>query len=358
MILRAVQGLAESDGMDRRGFLALAGVHLNAPAHQWLLERPGGDLSRRGSARVHAGAVEVIDAITAGLRRVDDSHGGGGAALTAQLHAHLRHVVELLSSGTYDDSTGKRLYASAAELLRLRGWTAFENGEHGMAQRCWIAALRAADTSGDRALAANILGFMSCQAKDLASQASTAVTLAETARSGYRGTSPRVAAILHLRAAEAYATVGDRRRCHSAIDAAFDSLDRSGDSPDWSYWIDNPAQVHAQAGFCHLRLGEAAQARHHLTQALTLSPDTDHRETALRHTLLTAAWLHLRQTDVEQAVYHAGHALTLLTGTVNSTRCAHQLAAVVSAAQDHNHQPALRVLRHRIQDLLYPPLGG
>ncbi|WP_156094892.1 hypothetical protein [Nocardia lijiangensis] len=299
--------------------------------------------------------MEVIDSITAGLRRVDDSHGGSAAALTSQLYAHLRTVIELLTAGSYDDSTGKRLYASAAELARLRGWTAFESGDHGMAQRCWIAALHAADASGDRALGANIVGFMSCLAKDVAPHRSTAVTLAETALTGYRGASPRVTAILHLRTAEAYATARDRRRCHAALDAAFNALDNNGVSPDWSYWI-NPAQAHAQAGFCHLRLGETDPARHHLTQALALSPETDQRETALRHTLLTAAWLHPRQPNLELALHHGDEALSLLTDTVSSTRCAHQLAAVVSAAHHHHHrEPSLRRLHDRTRQVLRNP---
>jgi hypothetical protein len=43
-----------------------------------------------------------------------------------------------------------------------------------------------------------------------------------------------------------------------AIDAAFERLTDTGGSsgpPDWCYWMDE-AQIHTQAGYCYLRLGD------------------------------------------------------------------------------------------------------
>ena len=120
---------------------------------------------------------------------------------------------------------------------------------HSDAQRFFIAALHGAHSAGDTAVGANVLGFMSCQAKDLGKY-DDAAKLADTALAGYRGTSPRVRAILHVRAAQAYANCGNSIECRREIDSAYESLrnvaPESGE-PDWCYWLDE-AQINEQIG--------------------------------------------------------------------------------------------------------------
>ena len=91
----------------------------------------------------------------------------GGSQLLELVTNHLRVAVHLARDRSYSSSTGKRLHSVIGELLRLAGWVSFDNGHHAMAQRYWVAALHAAHAAGDRGLGANILGFMSCQAKRL-----------------------------------------------------------------------------------------------------------------------------------------------------------------------------------------------
>src|SRR6266508_4664895 len=96
---------------------------------------------------------------------------------------------------------------------------------------------------------------MSCQAKDLGLRGE-AVRLAEAARSGYPGASPRVSAILHMRAAQAHAQASNTYETRAAMDAAAEALDatppETGD-PQWSYWLD-ARQMNEQAGYCFARL--------------------------------------------------------------------------------------------------------
>ncbi|WP_069162856.1 hypothetical protein [Nocardia altamirensis] len=179
--------------------------------------------------------VDQLDLIVGSLRRQDDD--GGADALLLLIRTDLRRVVQLLQHSRYSDTVGRRLHSNAAELLRLAGWVSFDAGRHAKARRYWLAALRVAREAGDHALAANILGFLSCQAKDI-QHPREAVALAECARSEYRGASPRVLAILDLRAAEAHATDGSTAGCRRAIDSAFTHLDTSITiAPDWSYWL-------------------------------------------------------------------------------------------------------------------------
>ncbi len=354
--LRIIDVVADSDDMQRRRFLPLLGAALTAPAHEWLLATPAAGPSGTRGPRVQLSTVDQVDAITASLRHMDDQH--GASTLLAMVQTHLRYVAGLLRNRTYDDIVGKRLLSSAAELLRLAGWLAFDSGDHAPAQRYWVAALRAAHHAGDRALAANILGFMSCQAKDLG-RPQDATLLAETAKAGYRGASPRVSTILHLRAAEAHACGGDPTATRRALDNAFTALDetRNSSGPDWSYWIDG-AQAHAQAGFACLQLGQHSDAREHLCTALSLQNDTTTRESALRYTLLATTHLHHSDTDVEQAVFYAGTAVKILSSDVISARCVEHLTGIARHFAPHRHRPAVRELTEQISRLHASPTEG
>lgn len=351
--LRAITAVADSEDMQRRHFLPLVGAALTAPAHQWLVTptTTTGPSNTHG-ARVSPATVDQVDAVTATLRHADDQHGAG--MLLAMVRTHLRHVTDLLHRGTYTDSVGRRLLSSTAELLRLAGWLSFDNGDHAAAQRYWVAALRTAHSGGDRELAANILGFMSCQAKDTGA-IYEATLLADTAHAGYRGSSPRVSTILHLRAAEAHACYGAYTDARRAIDAALTSFDAdSTPNPEWSYWLDG-AQVHAQTGFAFLRLGEHAQARDHLHTALNLQDDTSAREGVLRYILLATTHLQGSHTDLEHALSYARTATALLSSQVNSMRCVRHLTHMHTLFTDYRHHPAVQDLTQQIHTLHSSP---
>ena len=112
--------------------------------------------------RVDHAVVDDLERVADARRRLDDALGGG--SLLPSTREDLRLVVALLKNSSYAEEVGRRLYAVAAEFGRLAGWLAFEANQPATAQRYFLAALRAAHVSGDRALGANILGFMGSQA--------------------------------------------------------------------------------------------------------------------------------------------------------------------------------------------------
>ncbi|MGH3916458.1 MAG: hypothetical protein ACRDTC_24065, partial [Pseudonocardiaceae bacterium] len=226
--LQAARVVTHSGGMERRIFLTLLGSAASAPAPEWLLARPETAAASSSGSPLPMAVVDHLDGITAHLRRMDDQL-GGGAQLPA-VRDHLRNVLSLLEQRSYPDPVGQRLYATTGEAMRLAGWCALEGGHQPQAQRYWIAALHAAHTAGDRALGANVVRFMSEQAEDLG-QIRESVTLAETARAGYPGASPRIATMLDLRAAVAHAHDRSVAECRRALDTAFDRL---GDAPSSS----------------------------------------------------------------------------------------------------------------------------
>ncbi|MGH3898575.1 MAG: hypothetical protein ACRDTA_10025 [Pseudonocardiaceae bacterium] len=358
--LRAVQAVTDAGPMDRRHFLLLTGASITAPAHEWLIAHPAGHTTRAAGTSVPAAVVDHLDQITAQLRRLDDQIGGG--QLLHLVHEHLRYVTSLLRERRYDDTIGRRLYATAAELLRRAGFVAFDDGQHGRAQRYWIAGLRAAHTAGDQATGANILGFMSCQAKDLTGGREAAL-LAETARTGYPGASSKVTAILALRAAEASAhdqsatparrTADTRRAIDTAFDALTGGLSPSSGDPEWSYWMD-PAQAHAQAGYCHLRIGDHPQARYHLRRALRLQDTSYSREGALRQILLATTHLQQQQPDIDPALAHAGRAIDALCDHVDSARCRGHVSHLTHALTPYRRSTGVRGFLDRARPLLSP----
>ncbi len=194
---------------------------------------------------------------------------------------------------------------------------------------------------------------MSCQAKDLG-QYREAVNLAETARRGYPGATPQVAAILDLRAAEAHANDRAPDACRAAIDDAFDRIGTDGASygaPDWCYWLDE-AQAHAQAGYCYVRLQDWPRARTHLRSALRLQDSQFSREAALRRVLLATTYVHQDQPDIDQAAALGTQAVQSLTGEVDSTRCVGHLARLADHLAPYRRNPAVREFHDQATELL------
>ncbi|MGH3773220.1 MAG: hypothetical protein ACRDRW_17795 [Pseudonocardiaceae bacterium] len=351
--LRAMRVVTDAGSMDRRILLTLLGTAACAPAHEWLIARPDAAVARSSGSPLPVGVVDHLDDITGQLRRMDDQL--GGATLLPLVRANLRHVLGLLDQRRYTDSVGRRLHTTAGELMRLAGWSALDGGQHPQAQRYWVAALHAAHAAGDRALGANILGFMSAQARDLG-QIRESITLAETARAGYPGASPRIAAILDLRAAVAHAGDQASTECRRALDTAFDRLgDTPGTSgePDWCYWIDE-AHTHAFAGYCYLDLRDWGRSRQHLRTALRLWDPSYARDGALHHINLATTYLRQDQPEVDHAVTLATRAVDTLTGGVDSTSVVSQLARLISDLTPYRRRPTVRQLTEQATGLLTP----
>lgn len=353
--LQAALVVLDAGAMERRMFLTLTGAALTAPAHEWLIARTvENDLSLLGQPAagrtLSTDVVDHLDALTAGLRRMDDEL--GGSQLLELVTNHLRVAVHLARDRSYSSSTGKRLHSVIGELLRLAGWVSFDNGHHAMAQRYWVAALHAAHAAGDRGLGANILGFMSCQAKDLG-QVREAITLAETARAGYPEASPVVSAILDLRAAEAYATAAEIRECRMAVDGAFDRLSGASsttDGPAWAYWMTS-THAHGQAGYCYLRLQDWSRARAHFRAALTAQGTAVSREGALRQALMAITYVRQPQPDLDRALHLGSQAVAALRGQVESRRCLGHLATLVDHLVPYARTPAVHQFTQQVHAL-------
>jgi tetratricopeptide (TPR) repeat protein len=346
--------VAESSMIDRRVFLQLTGAALTQHAFDWLLAQPAADVLGSMGRRVTDAHVDSIDAITSQLRHMDDQFGGG--AVLDLVKSQVRFVLDLLRDHSYTSTVGARLHGAAAELLRLAGWACFDASQHAQAQRFWITALHAAHSAGDRSLGANILGFMSCQARDLELR-SEAVRLADAARQGYPGASPRVSAMLNLRAARAYARANEPVQCQAAIDAAYDAFQNQNadsTSPEWMYWFDE-AQANEHISYCYARLGNWQKAQAHMVTALRLTDDRFVRERAVRHIYLSTVYV--RQGEPEHACELATRAADVLSHEVDSARAIGHLQDARDALSPYRKLPAVREFRAKSQELFHTTNG-
>lgn len=143
----------------RRAFSAAAYL---PSAVRWLTatfdDTPRGD----GDRLVGGPDIDAVRQTSAVLRGLDNHYGGGHIHGTVVRYLHAE--VASLLRGRYDAVTGRALHAAAAEMTVLAGWSAYDSGQHAVAQRYLIQALRLAMTAADRPLEAEILAAMSHQA--------------------------------------------------------------------------------------------------------------------------------------------------------------------------------------------------
>lgn len=133
-----------------------------APVAAPVPPRPRGHAERVPGHRVSGGDIAALRSVGELFRTLDDQYGGGHARQA--LVRYLEHECEPMLRGVYGEQTGRRLFAAAADLTRLAGWTSYDIAAHGLAQRYFVQALRLAQAAGDRAYGSYVLVTMSRQA--------------------------------------------------------------------------------------------------------------------------------------------------------------------------------------------------
>lgn len=349
--LVSAREVSEVNPVDRRSFIFLAGAAITAPAYDWLIAHPINDVSSSAGRTIGPKLVDDLDDMAGKLRRMDDQMGGG--PLIDLVSAQAGYVAGLVRDGRYTDSVGRRLHGTLGELLRLAGWVSYDGGDYPRAQRFWIAALHSAHTAGDRALGANVLGFMSEPAWNLG-KPDDAAKLTATALAGYKGSSPRVSAILHMRAALPYAIKGEEAACRHAIDSAYgafrNSTPESGE-PDWCYWMDEES-LNEQIGICLMSLNDYPSACDHLELSLPVEqeePGSYAREGVARLTYLATAYA--RRGEPERACEVGTRAIDMLSGQVDSTRLTGRIRQLRKDLRPYRNVSVVRDFGNRVDEL-------
>jgi len=261
--------------VERRAFLFLTGVAATAPAHQWLVQEPGRLAAALGGDRITPEVADRLPGMVAELRRMDDVHSPGVVHSLAV--SEYGWVAGLLDNGSYTEATARRLHLALAEIGQIAGYTAYDLGNHALAQRAYVTALRAAHTADDGALGAHILKCLAEQSS-LNGRPRDTLTFADSALAGISGAaSAGQSALLHSWRAQAYAVLGDERACRAAISLAQGFADRirTEDNPPWLYWL-SQADIQTKAGEAWLKAARPAQAEPLLAAGLRALPAERH----------------------------------------------------------------------------------
>jgi hypothetical protein len=349
--VEAVVLLSGGDRVKRRVFLSLTGPALTAPAHQWLVHEPEPLVSGLAGRRVSAGVVERLPAMIAELRAMDDVAGGGDVLALAQYH--FSWVAGLLDQASYDDATGRKLYVALAELGQLVGWACYDTGQHGLAQRYCITALRAAHAADDRPLGAHILGEMTYQTAHQG-RPTEAVTFIDTAMAGTRGQqTPRLLAQLYIQQAHAFAVLNDTPACTAAIAQARTHVEQAATDDDQSYlyWV-RPAEITSSAGECLLQLGQPDRAVVLIDEGIAMFDAPFDRDRQYYLTYLAEARAQPgRQRDLDAAASKGIEAIQLAEG-LSSTLNVDRIRSLTRLMKPHSKIPAVQDFLERAKGLV------
>ncbi|MEU2788370.1 sporulation protein [Streptomyces sp. NPDC007100] len=287
--------------------LQLPEADIHSAALVWLVSRPEGAPSDNpGTRRVGMRDVAAIRA-AAGFFMQMDFQFGGGHAHKAFRHYFREDVLPLLGAD-YSAKVGEALFKAASEMSQLLAWSAYDIGNHALADRYLLSTLRLTQVTGDRMMGSRILTNLSHQANYLG-QATRALMLARASVEGGKADStPRAMALFCAHEARALATVRDRKGAARAMSEAERYFERAGSAadPDWLAYM-GEAELNGEFCHCFRDLGYGPEAVRFAERAVALT-DPRYART-LGFCRMVLAQSQLLNGDLEAAVATAGLAV-------------------------------------------------
>ncbi|MGW4739145.1 hypothetical protein [Nocardia xishanensis] len=334
-------GTAYTTGAFNAPFILAA---LSTPSRDWLLASLEELNSDRGPRAIGMQQVAGIREMFSLFQEMDVMRGGGHARTA--LISYMNTTVIPLIRREHEPDVQTALYDAAAEQAYLIGWMAYDDGEHGLAQRYLIQALRLSQAAGNPVLGAHVLAGMSDQA-NLLGHSHEAVALA---RAGRHGITPAESAAcyadLGILEARALARLGDTRAATKALsraEATFSTIDHD-DEPEWAKFIDR-AYFYGEAAQCFRDMNQPTEIERFAQ--LSIQECLQQRR-ARRGSLSQAAtaMAHIQRNDIDAAAARA-KVVVQLTATVNSSRSLEAVSdlqrtlkpfASVPSVQDFNRE--------------------
>ncbi|MEU6080116.1 sporulation protein [Streptomyces sp. NPDC047108] len=322
---------------------------VNSAVLSWLISHPD-TLRVDVPAQRRVGMRDVAAIRTAGqmFMRLDFLYGGGHG------HKALRHyfrqeVLPLLSA-SYSAKVGNALFGAATEISQLLGWTAYDTGNHALANRYLLSTLRLTKAIDDRMMGARILSNMSHQANYLG-QISRATQLARAATEGGKGrATPRAMAMYAAHEARALSSAQDHTSAARAMNEAEKHLERadSAEDPDWLSYVDEAELV---GEFCHCfrDLGRGPESLRYAERAVALT-DPQYART-LGFCRMVLAQSQLLNGELEAAVTTAG--LAVEGGdALQSARFQRYVSDFQRDVSSHAGVPAVQAFNTKVRDAL------
>jgi transcriptional regulator with XRE-family HTH domain len=303
--------------------------------------------------RVTAETVSGLESLVTGLRRLDDT--AGGDAVLPVVSGQLGYVKRLVGR-RLSTALGRRLGRAAADFCQLAGWVAFDTGLHATARECWSVALRAADGSGDRELAAHVIACRAWQDWSLGTPKEGLARAQEALDRLALGDSTRVRGLVVLRRALCLAEVGDRQGCERDLAWVEDLLGEAEqeEPPAWLYYLDRP-RLDYHAGLCWMALDDHERAERAVSRAASKHESAFTRVRALAWCAVARMRAAGPSADVDQVVEAAHHALDLAwqVGSVQVDTAVGRLAELMGRWPD---EPAAKEVVARYHAWLGAPI--
>ncbi|MEU7320452.1 sporulation protein [Streptomyces griseoviridis] len=322
---------------------------VHAAALSWLVSRPDGlPTDTLATRRVSMRDVAAIRTAVGFFMQLDFRFGGGHGH-KAFRHYFREDVLPLLGAG-YSTKVGNALFAAASEMAQLLAWSAYDCGNHALADRYLMATLRLTQVSGDRMMGARILANMSHQANYLG-RASRAVTLARASVEGGRSSStPRAMALFSAHEARALSTARDHKGVARAMNDAeryFEQAD-GADDPEWLAYMDE-AELAGEFCHCFRDLGQGSDAVRFAERAVALT-DPKYART-LGFCRMVLAQSHLLDGDLDAAVTTARRAVED-GDTLQSARFQRYVRDFQREVSVHGALPIVQQLNGQVREAL------
>ncbi len=247
--------------------------------------------------------VDLVHAATEMFSQYDYRFGGGrprllvAQVLSSDILPSLDHVVP-------GSPLASEYLSEVGALLRLAAWTAYDVGDHWLAQSYFAQALRLAKAAGNRTLGGRIFAGMSHQANSQAS-------------------------------------LGQERACLHAIDEAERWLMRRdpANEPEWLQYFD-PAELHAEIAHCYRDLGRPEMACRHAELSIKLSESLYVRSLSFCRTVLATG--HLLRGELEEAVDVAQGVVDTAAGQLRSRRVLNYISDFRGRLSEHSDSRVVR----------------
>ncbi|MPY56308.1 tetratricopeptide repeat protein [Streptomyces spongiae] len=315
----------------------------------WLVETTTEETATWPAPVSDAGPVEQVHAMIAMFDEMDNHYGGGGVR-TSIVQYLSAEVVPLLQQRGTTPRQRRELFAAGARLAAMAGWSSYDAGEYGLAQRYMTQALRLCAEGRDHVLGGQILAGLSHLATSLG-RPDEGAALARAGIATARDTgSPLGLMRLYAMSARAHAALGRPRETSAALRAAEKQLDASRGAAQESPWVRflDHHYLQAESAVCFRDLGLAAQAEQTASESVRAHADRRRRQAISRSVLATA---HLQQNRLDEAVATATEALDALSG-VHSERSIQALRDFRGRLASRRKEPLVREFEQRSRMVL------
>lgn len=298
--------------------------------------------------------AEVASRIRATVRYLMDLdfQFGGGHTRKMLLFYWKTEIVPALRQ-SYPEFVRREVFAAAADAAQVLGWSAYDAGRHGAAQRYFVQGLRLAREANDHMMGGRILSNLSRQANYLGNF-SDAVQFARAAQAATTGKAAATVSTMFLAMeARALASIGDAPGCAEILHRAEQMFERSnaGHDPEWISYFD-ALELAGEAAHCFRDLGHAEQTRLSVTNAI--DPVRTPPRTRAFIGMVDAAGA-LTAGDVDEAVTVATTAVGL-AGALQSSRYLRYVADFHAALiKQHGTHPLVREFGELVR-VSYPTL--